>query len=175
MLENTKKSILNLSNLSFIVFPYTAEATVSRYTPSIKYMHLDLNQSPCGSSVDTLDHKYQLVTLIKNCRLPKLRMIRRADLSEARESHNFTIPSSIGLNTYPVSFTTTNYWNWFNVLSVTSKMPRLNIYPKHNFIEIKHLLYSDMYPLHYTKLSILKMISSIFIWICSHSSEIFHV
>ena len=32
-----------------------------------------------------------------------------------------------------------------------------------------------MYTLHSTKLSILKMISSVFIWICSHSSEIVHI
>ena len=40
---------------------------------------------------------------------------------------------------------------------------------------MKHILYSDIYPLHSTKLSILKMILSMFIWTCSHSYEILHV
>ena len=39
---------------------------------------------------------------------------------------------------------------------------------------MKHLLYSEISPLHYKKLSIFKTISPIFIWISSHSFDIFN-
>ena len=54
-------------------------------------------------------------------------------------------------------------------------MPRINIYPNHHSIETNNLCYSDISTLHSTKLPILKMIFSIFIWICIHSSKIVHV
>ena len=54
-------------------------------------------------------------------------------------------------------------------------MPSLNRYQKYHFIELKCLLNIDISTLHSTKITILKMISLIFILICSHSSEIVHV
>ena len=102
-------------------------------------------------------------------------MICIADLSETIETHNFTRPSSIGLKTDRVSLNTTNSWNWFKVGSVSSKMPSINRHPKHHSIEMNHILYSDIFPLHSTKLFILKTILSILIWTFSHSYEIVHV
>ena len=149
--------------LVFIVLSDTSEATVSRYIPFIKICVWTWIKSSCGSLVDTPDQKSQLLTLINNCRLSKLRIICRANLSELRETHNFTIPSSIGLKTYHVSLTTRNSWNRFKVRIVSSKMPRVNRYPKHHSIYMNNILYNDISPLHYTKVSILKIISSIFI------------
>ena len=136
--------------------------TVSRYA-LIKICIWTKIKSSCGRLVDTTENKSQLVKLITNCRVPKITMICRVDMSKMRYTHNFNIPSYIGIITDHVSLTTTNDLNRLKVGHLSSKMPRLNIYLKHKSIEMKHLFHSYIYPLNCTKLSILKMISSIFI------------
>ena len=143
--------------------------------PFIKICILTQIKSSCGSSIDTPDQKSQLVTLITNCRISKLRMLCRAYLSETKYTHNFKSPPSIGLRTDRVSLTTTNSWNLFKGGSVYYKMSRLSIYLKQHSIEMKHLFYSDISTHFFTKISILKMISSIFIYSFSQSSEIVYV
>ena len=101
--------------LIFIVFPDTAEVTVSCYTPFIKTWIWTKIKSSWRRSVDTPDRKSWLVTLIINCRLSKLRMICKADISEMIETNNFASPSYIGLNTDCVSLTKMNDLNWFKL------------------------------------------------------------